>query len=1075
MAKNVISLAVGTLMLAMGAAAEETVWRFDAPEANIGFVMAEGDQFEHAVSDKVKTPAGDNTLEVRIVSLKADSPVHAKQINFLYDKGVKQGEQYRLTFQYRGSVAGTIPYMCAQMYPRFEYLGEGGNGTLNVLPEWRTVSTVLTVTRDAPPPLSMPRLMPGQYPVGGVFHLGPVRLEKLGMMLPLALSKEWRLLRNPVKDIDLSAVPASAEPVALMDDKYTFVKPDGRPYEQRECAVFYNTFDSAEDGLTQIGIGADWWFECFVNGKKVYDTTQDGNSSNIVMPRNQIFNFPVKRGENVMAVKVYSGSKGWCFAAGAVPYTSDPEHAGLFRVTAGPRFRPIAQERRLVKRGTALDLSELNGKRGDINALGRIIVGGNGKFAFQNAPGREIRFLGFNYGMNDWRAGNAYNWTHADVEKFAEAVALRGYNMVRLHFVDMYLMGFGKYSHRDWTFKEAPLPLADKDIPFDPKCYDTLEYLIACLKKHGVYINLDLMSSDVGYSLAYKTVGRGLRDRLFYDADARRHWRIAAEHILTKVNPYTNTKLKDDPVLANVDFFNENDLVLRRRELLEMFTGFYRTALREKYGTDAALSKAWGRTAVIDQAEISEKALRSGSADGKEAGDFMIKRLDELTAWYIGQVREIGYGGLFNVWDMIMRTMEFPARAKLPVIAQHTYNAHPGVAPTKNLVEKTPNAEVGGQDVDLMVDPGSAMDSSYFRAAAAVRFLDRPFIITEYSHGAPNQYRHERGLYFGSYAALQGWSALTPHMDLVRLAPGVISNFESANDPISCSSDLIAAFVFGRGDVKEAPHTLALEIKAANVFPKHYLSAIGDDYAQLAMLTKIGVLYPEIKPAMPVGSVKPDITIAPEQFAYLSVGQWYVSAQTTAGKDFLPPLIERLRAAKILPASNQTDSTLKYFESETGELKLDAARNTMRVVTPRLEGAVIKENKPVKLDMLDIASCSVPASITAVALDGKDTLETAKHVLLVIATRAFNSDMVFENESCLRCASLGGLPVLIEAGVFDLSLKTRNSAAPEVFALHEDGTRSEQLASSLENGKLALKLDTSKLKFGSQYFEIIYP
>ena len=63
---------------------------------------------------------------------------------------------------------------------------------------------------------------------------------------------------------------------------------------------------------------------------------------------------------------------------------------------------------------------------------------------------------------------------------------------------------------------------------------------------------------------------------------------------------------------------------------------------------------------------------------------------------------------------------------------------------------------------------GSSLSSSYFRSAAAVRFLDRPYMITEYSQSFPNQYRHERGLYFGSYAALQGWDNLTPHEDMVR-------------------------------------------------------------------------------------------------------------------------------------------------------------------------------------------------------------------------------------------------------------------------------------------------------------------
>ncbi|UKI34945.1 MAG: hypothetical protein L6W00_26090 [Lentisphaeria bacterium] len=110
------------------------------------------------------------------------------------------------------------------------------------------------------------------------------------------------------------------------------------------------------------------------------------------------------------------------------------------------------------------------------------------------------------------------------------------------------------------------------------------------------------------------------------------------------------------------------------------------------------------------------------------------------------------------------------------------------------------------------------MNSSYFRSAATARFLDRPYLITEYSHSAFNRYRHERGLYFGSYAALQGWDNLTPHGQLLRLTVDPIWTFEQAMDPISRASEVAVALTFLRGGcTRSSPFRRAASEKCQSV------------------------------------------------------------------------------------------------------------------------------------------------------------------------------------------------------------------------------------------------------------------
>ena len=133
-----------------------------------------------------------------------------------------------------------------------------------------------------------------------------------------------------------------------------------------------------------------------------------------------------------------------------------------------------------------------------------------------------------------------------------------------------------------------------------------------------------------------------------------------------------------------------------------------------------------------------------------------------------------------------------------------------------------------------------------------------------------------------------------------------------------------------------------------NLFPKNYLAAIGDDYGKLSMLTKVGILYPEGKPLMKVGSAKPDLMFEPESFSPLQVTSWYVSADNSDGTLF-PKFAEQLRKEKILPPGNRTDWSKRLYQSETGELTLDALRKKMTVVTPRLEGAILKPGQQVSL------------------------------------------------------------------------------------------------------------------------------
>ncbi len=94
-------------------------------------------------------------------------------------------------------------------------------------------------------------------------------------------------------------------------------------------AWLFTEITSDSDRTVEMGAGADWWMEWFVNGKKVYDTLGAGNGSGSFDIRNHRFKIPLKKGANVLAVRVLSGSAGFVLTSG-----------GPNELTGGRSFEP---------------------------------------------------------------------------------------------------------------------------------------------------------------------------------------------------------------------------------------------------------------------------------------------------------------------------------------------------------------------------------------------------------------------------------------------------------------------------------------------------------------------------------------------------------------------------------------------------------------------------------------------------------------------------------------------------------------------------------------------------------------
>lgn len=1078
-----LSLLAALLLAGVMSAGENgQVWKYGDVKTlssdGITLFSAGGHAFTPSVPSGMRTPDGDAVLALSMDAVPPDTPEHRKQLLFRWPHPAGKGQRFRISFWFRGSAAGSVFYAPAQGYAPYKVIAENGVRQLKVTEVWQKASFEFTVREDCSAPLVMPRFMLGRYPEKAVFQLGPVTLERLDRTFASLLSDMWQYRAESGAKLPVDRIPDSAS-AAVLDGKGFDIAAAEKRFGNKASAVFYQEFDAPADGIMTVGMAADWWMECFINGESCFSNLDRGNLSPRLTPEDNVFNIPVRKGRNLVAVRVLSGSAGWRFVCGRVePVMGDPELARLFRPVAGEQFRPVDDSRFLeIKPGTALDFSGLDKLPRPAGALGRLTVGKDGRAVFDKRPGEPVRFFAFNWVLENMWRGAYHTWDARKIDRFADAVARRGYNLVRIHLPEGFFVGFDiltKYRNVKWEDVKIPQTIEELEAVLDKGNLDRFDRLIAAFRARGVYVSFDLAGRRMitrAYGVSHPESFKG---RLFGEAAYRNHWKLFTEYLMNRVNPYTKNAYKDEPAIVLVNFINEQDL--RFAAGLPFLTKPFRAWLWEKYGTDAALSKAWGGEFRIDAVpEITEADLRSGDTRAKDTGDFLIGAMQEMTGFFHDTIRAAGYKGLVNHWDMIMRTLEFPARAKLPVIAQHAYFAHPTGLPVRGLIPKSsrPNSFVNNHLSDLVVDQGSSFHSSYFRASAAARFLDRPFFMTEYSHSAPNRFRHERGLYFPGYAALQDWDAIVTHQDTVKLHLDPFLRFDDALDPVSRANEALAALLFLRGDVKKAPHSVALKLSNETMFPKHFLSAIGDDYAKLAFVTRLGVLYPDVRPLDPVGTASPTLTVEPEEFTNLSVSQWFVQAGTADGK-MAGKLFGLLRSSGIIGKENPTDPEKGVFVSETGELMLDIPAETLKVVTPRTEGAVLKKDVPVKLGRVTVNGCSRPAGVAVAAIDGEKTIGDASRLLLVFATNAFNTGQVFDTAEQRICFESGNHPALIETAKLDLSVRNGRALPPKVYALNFDGTRSEELPAAVETGELRLRIDTSKLEYGAAFFEIVY-
>ena len=195
--------------------------------------------------------------------------------------------------------------------------------------------------------------------------------------------------------------------------------------------------------------------------------------------------------------------------------------------------------------------------------------------------------------------------SHEASERIAARLASVGINCVRLHHMDARSI-WGKSPNK---------------LTIDPERLERLDYMIAQLKRHGVYVNINLHVSR-WFDKAEGFPDREQRPKYDKGLDNFEPRMIElqkkyARDLLTHVNPYTKTAYVDEPAVAFLEINNENAIFSefsggKLDDLPEPYATTYRKLwnqwLRKKYGSNQSLEQAWS----VGRHPLGEEMLANG-------------------------------------------------------------------------------------------------------------------------------------------------------------------------------------------------------------------------------------------------------------------------------------------------------------------------------------------------------------------------------------------------------------------------------------------------------------------------------
>jgi len=568
------------------------------------------------------------------------------------------------------------------------------------------------------------------------------------------------------------------------------------------------------------------------------------------------------------------------------------------------------------------------GKHGFLKAEGD-------RFVFED--GTPVRFWGTN--LN----GGACFPEKDYAPKLAKRIASYGCNMVRLHQLDSEANIPNIYMCR------RGIRLNDTQH-FDPESLDRLDYMIACMKKEGIYIYLDMAVSRVfrsGDGVANYDLPKRSTPYCIIDDHMIRLQKQFMDAIWNHVNPYTGIAYKDEPAIALTDVVNEQDLfgVFGKIEL-EPYASDFRNAFR-------GWCEENGVTLDVDAVDLNDNTVEP-----------LLTYKTQRTAAYYNEMMDY------------MRQLG----VKIPIAGNNhsqTYLQSRAANLAGDFMDNHLNIRFMKwgpegrywQDISLHELP----EWGAMRSARRRRF-GKPMFHSEWDLTWPNRYRAESSIMLAAVGCLQNWSGATihtyaytsllQHMDILgkEVSCATIEDtgyregpFATWNDPAKFGMFYHAAIMTRRVDVRPSDNKILIGI-----------DEMKNDGVPSCMFHRMK------KKAFPAAT------------ELCQIGVTYDPKEPGAVSD-LEPIVDLSRGE---------------VASDTGELYRSWEKRYGIVDAPKTKCVYGRLSRNGKLELTDVTvTCSNDYAVIALSsLNNELDIPNTDSILLTAVSNAVNTDMVISDD-----------------------------------------------------------------------------
>ncbi|MGB4811288.1 MAG: cellulase family glycosylhydrolase [Methylophilaceae bacterium] len=415
-----------------------------------------------------------------------------------------------------------------------------------------------------------------------------------------------------------------------------------------------------------------------------------------------------------------------------------------------------------------VDLSFLNaperpaGKRGFVKAKGEQLVFEDGTVA---------KFWGTNIS-----AFAIFGTPKDNVKLQAKRLSELGFNLVRVHHFDSL-----------WVNPNIFGTPNDSTQKISAEAMDKIDWWIKCLKDEGIYVWLDLhverhLKSEDGISnfseISKDKISADLKGYNYVNPSIQKAMQDFNAAYVGHVNPYTGTRLTDEPAVAAMLITNENDV-----------------------------TNHFGNNLLADK-NVPEHNKRYMEAAEKFA------KANNLPAESIWHSWEHGPSKLFlnNLEHQFNSSMIKQLRelgVKVPIVTTSAWGNNP--------LSALPALSEGDMIDAHAYQPYGALENNPIYAAnithwlSAAQVVGKPMSVTEWNaEPFPLPDRHSLPMYIASHASMQGWDAMMQYAYSQEplTAPsqwqGRPSNWHAYNDPALLATMPAAALMYRRQDIPEA-------------------------------------------------------------------------------------------------------------------------------------------------------------------------------------------------------------------------------------------------------------------------------